>query len=356
MKVLVKYMMLLGCLLLFISSNSFQPKTHWVYKSDFHHSPSELIFYMNKVISEGRIEVFTLREQFKIKDLPDYLSKNLKPINLDRQLPEKTNLGSIKKSISDPDPRIIPYTEQFSAESYEQTLQWIVDMGKRTSVQSIADMVKKFDEYGYQPKHDYNIQAWKMGEIEPQKVVIIQAHMDTVNGTVGADDNASGAAAVFEAARILKDVKTKYSILFLINEDEEIGLLGSNKFVKDFKKQGRLDDIVFVVNMDMIGYNENGRMDIETEPEFESTAKWVAEQTLKYTTLEPNIVLNAWGSDHVPFIKAGVPSVLTIEHWKTHTPCWHKPCDKIETINFEYAGQIARLNIANVLAKAELLK
>lgn len=103
--------------------------------------------------------------------------------------------------------------------------------------------------------------------------------------------------------------------------------------------------------MDMVGYNSNGVVELETEPEFEEMAKWYASLSFQYTKLKPKITLGAWGSDHVPFLKRRVSSILTIEDWSTKIPCYHQSCDTPETLNYDYAGEIGKLNVAAVIRK-----
>jgi len=94
-------------------------------------------------------------------------------------------------------------------------------------------------------------------------------------------------------------------------------------------------------------------VDIETNREFEEEAKWMSSLVTTYTNLTPNITMPAWGSDHVPFLKNGIPSILTIEHWKTKTPCYHASCDKPGHLNYDYAAEIIKLNLAALLIKAQ---
>ena len=101
--------------------------------------------------------------------------------------------------------------------------------------------------------------------------------------------------------------------------------------------------------MDMIGYNSNGIVELETDKPWDSLALWFASLTETYTKLKSKITLGAFGSDHVPFLRAGVPTLLTIEYWDTKSPCYHLECDKFNTINFPYVTEITKLNTAAVL-------
>jgi hypothetical protein len=103
--------------------------------------------------------------------------------------------------------------------------------------------------------------------------------------------------------------------------------------------------------MDMVGYNSNGVVELETNAEFEPLAKWFATLASTYTNLHSKITLGAWGSDHVPFLEKNVPTLLTLEDWSTKTPCYHQACDQPNTINYSYAAEITKLNTAAVLTK-----
>ena len=98
-----------------------------------------------------------------------------------------------------------------------------------------------------------NVIVTKTGTTFPNTFVIICGHYDTINGP-GVNDNGSGVAAILEAARILKDVPTEYSIKFINFSGEEQGLLGSKAYVTDVvKATNPRMDIKLVLNVDQIG-------------------------------------------------------------------------------------------------------
>ncbi|UCC45449.1 MAG: M28 family peptidase, partial [Candidatus Zixiibacteriota bacterium] len=96
--------------------------------------------------------------------------------------------------------------------------------------------------------------AVKPGSVYPGQQVIIGAHYDTEWFTYGADDNASGVAGVMEIARALKDVETAVSYLFVLFDGKEFWdeLYGSGDYAEEASLRG--DSIIYVLNMDMIGY------------------------------------------------------------------------------------------------------
>jgi len=358
-KVLIAFFVLFAILIPGSQVSSNSNNKYWAVKVHDHKVLSDLSQYTYSYISKARVQIVEFKDGYSIESIPRNLSKHLRAIN-----PESLKSYSNEyKSFTSPlhffkrmqaNSYVISALKSITPEAFYNRVKSITEFGPRTNSKAIDAFVKEFDNMGYEAVHDFNIEAWKTGIKDPDKFVIVMGHMDTVSKTVGADDNASGAAGVLEIANALKDYQSDYSILFLLTEDEEIGLVGAEKYVKYLTKNGLKKDVLFVVNMDMIAYNKNKVVDLETEPEFEDLAKWMATLTRQYTNLTPNIMLEAWASDHVPFIKAGMPTLLTIEHWATHTPCWHKACDTMDTINAEYGAEILKLNLAAVIEKAKV--
>ncbi len=105
----------------------------------------------------------------------------------------------------------------------------------------------------------YNIVGRLEGAVEPEELVIVSGHYDTVM-TSGFCDNAAGTAGVIELARVFSEAvedalySPRYTILFVAFASEELGFVGSVNFVREHKAQMR--DIVAVVNLDSIGSDE----------------------------------------------------------------------------------------------------
>jgi hypothetical protein len=328
----------------------------WAVTTHDHAVLEELKNYSYSYLSKARIQVIEFKDDYSIETIPAELAQHLRPFHPEslKAYPDHYRTTSLFSPLHrvKANTEIVALTQTITKESFFERLKYVTQFAPRTNSQSIRAFIEAFNEMGYETRHDFNIEAWKRGTKDPSKYVIVMGHMDTVGNTMGADDNGSGAAGVMEIANALKNFESDYSILFLLTEDEEIGLVGATRYVRNLQKNGTQSDVLFVINMDMIGYNKNGVVDIETEDEFEDHAEWMAALTRQYTSLIPNVLLDAWASDHVPFIRAGIPTVMTIEHWNTHTPCWHKSCDTLDTINSEYAAQILRLNLAATILKA----
>ncbi|MBS1765257.1 MAG: M20/M25/M40 family metallo-hydrolase [Bacteroidetes bacterium] len=151
----------------------------------------------------------------------------------------------------------------------------------------------------------------------------------------GADDNASGTAALLELARIIKNSSLKnYNFLFIAFSGEEKGLLGSNHFVKEPTID--LSKVNFMINMDMVGRLKpedqvlliNG---VGTSPSWNALIKNISIDSLKIKTTESGV----GPSDHTSFYLSNIPVLHFFSG--THSD-YHKPSDDEPLIN--YSGMI----------------
>lgn len=190
----------------------------------------------------------------------------------------------------------------------------------------------------------------KNSKKQTNDVILVMGHFDSVGKSfAGADDNATGSSSVLEMARVLANYDSNKNIEFFLTNGEELGLYGAERYASYLAQNGEINNYKLAINMDMIGYNSNGVVELETDRQYEGLAKKFAELAQTYTTLTSKITIGAWGSDHVPFIQKGVPTLLTIEDWNTKTPCYHKACDKPDTVNYDYMTEITKLNLAAIL-------
>lgn len=166
----------------------------------------------------------------------------------------------------------------------------------------------------------------------------------------GADDNASGTAALLElAARIKKNKLKQYNYLFVHFSGEELGLFGSKAFVKDMGLDS--NSIAYMINMDMVG-RLNDSTHALTVGGVGTSPTWG--QALDMNTSSFKINLDSAGvgpSDHTSFYYAGVPVLFFFTG--THKD-YHKPTDDADKIN--YAGEVLVINyIYSLVAKMEQL-
>lgn len=108
---------------------------------------------------------------------------------------------------------------------------------------------------------DQNLIARKMGLLFPDQEVYFIAHLDGVikggeERFPAADDNASGAVDLLELARVLSSYSLSRTVVFLFSTGEEEGVLGVKSYIDQLSEEA-LGNIQYVVNIDMIGYDEN---------------------------------------------------------------------------------------------------
>lgn len=106
-----------------------------------------------------------------------------------------------------------------------------------------------------------NVVGVVRGQTDPDHWIVVTAHYDhegIENGQIynGADDNASGTAALIELARLLGEHPPRHSIMFVALDGEEAGLLGARAFVAD--PPVPLDSILLNINLDMVSRGDNG--------------------------------------------------------------------------------------------------
>lgn len=104
-----------------------------------------------------------------------------------------------------------------------------------------------------------NVVGLLFGTESPRRYIVLSAHFDHLgirDGVLypGADDNASGSAALLELARYFSSHPPRTSIVFAALDAEEGGLRGARHFVQDSPIP--LDSVALVINMDMIGRND----------------------------------------------------------------------------------------------------
>lgn len=165
----------------------------------------------------------------------------------------------------------------------------------------------------------------------------------------GADDNASGTAALLEAARVLSEQgdKLERDIYMVAFSGEELGTLGSSAFTRIPPDGLTMDDVVGMINMDMVGRMRENHLSVLGG---ESAAEWhaIVEPACGEAEIECAISGDGYGpSDHAPFFAAGVPVIhlFTGSH-----PDYHKPSDDADKINSVGGARIAHLAAAIALA------
>lgn len=116
---------------------------------------------------------------------------------------------------------------------------------------------ERFEAYGYTvERHRYglgtNVIGTRLGSVEPDALVVVSAHYDSVPGCPGADDNGSGVAGVLEVARVLAQKAHARTLVVACWDEEERGLVGSLAEAARMARSGR--EVVAHFDFEMIGY------------------------------------------------------------------------------------------------------
>ncbi|MBN2730449.1 MAG: M20/M25/M40 family metallo-hydrolase [Bacteroidales bacterium] len=175
--------------------------------------------------------------------------------------------------------------------------------------------------------------------------IVVSAHLDHV-GSIGdqvyypgANDNASGSAAVLELARIFstKKMNLKRSIIFILFGSEEKGLVGSGYLADNFPIA--TDQIVAMFNMDCIGYGDSIKVgNGKSNP---GLWKMAMENDSLYINRTVHSTWGGGGADLTPFHDKGVPGLyfVTTNSYKY----LHLPGDFPETLNVGLYTDLVRL-------------
>lgn len=153
----------------------------------------------------------------------------------------------------------------------------------------------------------------------------------------GADDNATGTAAILELARRFKQRNEKPGrrLVFICFSGEEMGLLGASHYVQN--PIYPIEKTAVMINFDMIGWLRDEQLTLynwNTSPQFNAIFD-SANEGFGFELVKPTNRFG--GSDHLPFNAAGVPNMFI--HTGTN-PVYHTPEDDFEAINCEGALRV----------------
>ncbi len=259
---------------------------------------------------------------------------------------------------------------------------------KQTFIQPVAPRVP-------QPTPLTNIVATLPGDLpaDQQRYIVLSGHYDSmcssptdsIHDAPGANDDASGTAAVLEVARALAPYRFKATLVFLCVAGEEQGLLGSTYFAEQAKLQKWRIEAMFT--NDIIGGTRGGNgvedsrtvrvfsegiASNETEAEAKirrsvggeedspsrQIARYIQEATAKYVRDRKRVALIARrdrylrGGDHIPFNERGYAAVRFTEpnedyhhqHQNVRTENDILYGDLPEFVDFPYVAKVARVN------------
>lgn len=205
-----------------------------------------------------------------------------------------------------------------------------------------------------------NVVATLKGTEFPNERILIGGHLDSWDLATGAIDNGIGSFSVLDIARSFKanNLQPKRTVQFIMFMGEEQGLLGSTWMVKEEVKNGSIENIKYMMNLDMtgnpVGINAGGKIDDSTF--FKNIAGELAQID---TTFKGN-VSNHSGlhSDHQPFMLEGVPILgLNGNLDRSVYRCYHSDCDDFSLVNQDHLVNTVRFGtmVLYGLANADVL-
>lgn len=212
-----------------------------------------------------------------------------------------------------------------------------------------------------------NIIARKKGTKSNDKI-IVGAHFDSVPGSPGADDNASGVAVMLELARILADCSWNHTIEFIGFHMEEWNMIGSNAYAEKLKEEKI--KVRGMISLEMVGYTANEPKSQKLPPGFNlffpSVGNFIGivgnmrsiklastfntEMESIYGLPVEKLILPFNGillpatrlSDHSPFWDRGFPALLITDTSFYRNPHYHSASDAIDTLNLPFMNQITK--------------
>jgi hypothetical protein len=218
-------------------------------------------------------------------------------------------------------------------------------------------LMTDYDYYSISGYERRNVMVQQTGISQPNRIFLLTAHLDSYSNAPyssapGADDNASGSAAVMHIADILRNYQFDCTIRYVLFTGEEQGMYGSYAYAEDMYNQGQ--NIAGVLNLDMIAFNTIGSypsIELHTRPGNASDlviANLFKDAVTTYQIgLYPIILQDGKSfSDHSSFWNFGYPAILAIEDWNDHTPDYHQTTDRLSTLDMPYYKEFTRAALA----------
>lgn len=199
-----------------------------------------------------------------------------------------------------------------------------------------------------------NLIITKKGTVYPDQYVIICGHFDSINGP-GVNDNGSGTSIILEAARILKEVPTAYSIKFIHFSGEEQGLYGSRHYVNEvaYTRKQRNLDIKMVFNIDEVGgkkgmFNDTVFCDEDQggNPKNNAASAQATRELMNCTALYSPLKTKidpAEDSDYISFEKKGEVITGFFEYLRSDLP--HTKDDTFANTDVMYVYNIGKATL-----------
>lgn len=273
--------------------------------------------------------------------------------------------------------------QSLNSDSIKSTVLWLQNMGTRFALANNRRVVAtrlrdRFIRMGYANARldsflavgiwryqnystwQYNVVAELSGSEHPDSLMIMGAHYDNVlsagdplTEAPGANDNASGVAAMIEIARVmkLKQYSPSVSLQFTAFAAEEIGLLGSFDYASKIALSGR--PVRFMINNDMIAYEPAQNSTswsvklnyYKNSLDLLSFAKKLCGKYIGLTTIPDTMDIKR--SDSYSFYRKNFKSIFFAS--KASDTNYHTLNDVVVNCNFEYCRDVTGISVALIV-------
>jgi Peptidase family M28 len=254
---------------------------------------------------------------------------------------------------------------------------------RKANVRARDLLLKLLKGFGYdspvlQGAYDNIVVASSAALDGPQ--LLLGAHYDSVPGTPGADDNGSAVAVCLECARLIKQHDIGSTMIAFFNREED-GLLGSSEFVAHLEGQSSWsieESHIF----EMVGFCTRAPNSQAVPPGLpgvvapdvgdflalianqhsNATAEKLIRLAASYIPKSPVLALKIYmgierfvghlhRSDHAPFWRAGIPSIMWTDTAEFRNPHYHRATDTPDTLDYEFVSQVTKLALARAVSR-----
>lgn len=300
-------------------------------------------------------------------------------------------------SVIHPETRFLPASSEEALRRHVHALSVAIgsrSIGEYAKLQETERYIRSFLDgqeipyelqgYEHEGKRYSNIVVTLEGVSRPAETVIVGAHYDTVQGTPGADDNASAVAVLLELCRDLREYRPgrTMKMIFFVNEEPPSFMtpaMGSYVYATRAKERG--ENIAGMISLEMVGYfndEEGGQafpipgmhwlypdrgnfiavignvQSRELTLAVAEALKTGSELPVEHLVALP-FVPGVGLSDHGPFWKSGYRAVMITDTAFYRNPNYHTAKDTIETLRFDKMSQLVRgmVHVVEFLTKVK---
>jgi leucyl aminopeptidase len=290
-----------------------------------------------------------------------------------REILSRVNADSMMSTID----RLVAFDNRFmGSDSNWAAVAWLgerfSEMGYTVTLDSFQVNVNRLvlgHRYILTDLTQVNVVARREGLLSPEKKIVLGAHYDSISldrdqddqgFAPGADDNATGVAAVLEIARLLKDVQTGSTVEFVLFGAEELGLVGSD--ARAARALEESEDIILMMGLDVLGTRSEVFPDaftLDTTSRGSSLAEQIADAAETFTDVfardgssNSRIMVTGTGcrcSDHQSYLDHGFPAIGVFQFFTNPAPHINTTTDTIENVDIGYAAAITQAVLAGTL-------